>query len=116
MNEKEKIFAEDQREYWFGDRMPLFLLKHPRFDISNATRKLSNANYGMNPAVFWKLLLVVMYVLNTKRNDLNLELTRSASKPWETICVGDSDCAGDPISRRSVYGFILYVLSVLVSW
>ena len=32
------------------------------------------------------------------------------------VYFGDSDHVGDPVSRRSISGFILYVLDVLVSW
>ena len=32
------------------------------------------------------------------------------------MCFGDSNYAGDPVSRRSISSLILYVLGVSVSW
>jgi len=37
-------------------------------------------------------------------------------EPWDLECFSDSDYAGDPDSRRSVSGFILYVRGVPISW
>ena len=38
------------------------------------------------------------------------------TKPWEIVCFRDNGDAGDPVSKQSISGFILYVLGVLVSW
>ena len=45
----EKISAEEQREYWLGIGIVLFMVKHSRPDIANVTRKLSKAFDGGNP-------------------------------------------------------------------
>ena len=40
----------------------------------------------------------------------------NARKPWDIVCFSDSGNTGDPVSRRRVNGFILYVLGVTASW
>ena len=41
---------------------------------------------------------------------------RNSNEPWEFIYFSNKDYAGDLVSRRSITGFIIYVLGVLVSW
>ena len=41
---------------------------------------------------------------------------RNPNEPWEIIFFSNSDYAGDPVSRKSISGFILYVLGMLVLW
>ena len=59
---------------------------------------------------------MIRCVLDTKHLGLNLEQARDASKPCKIVCFRDNDNVGDPISRRSVCGFMHYALVVLVSW
>ena len=33
----------------------------------------------------------------------------NANEPWEIVCFSNGDYAGDPVSRRSISDFILYV-------
>ena len=47
---------------------------------------------------------------------LKIEPMRNSNEPLEIICFRDSNNAGDPVSRQSISGFILYVPGVLVSW
>ena len=96
--------------------MLLYLVKHSRPDIANATRELSKANDKANPAAYHELLRVIKYVIKTENLGLRFEPTGSSNEPWEIVYFSDSDYAGDPVSRRSRSGFILYVLGVLVSW
>ena len=80
------------------------------------TRELSKTNNGANLAAFKELLGVIKHVLDTKDLGLKIEPTGNADKPWEIFCFSDSDKAGDLMSRRTICGFILYLLYVLVSW
>ena len=59
---------------------------------------------------------VIKYVLDTRSKGLRIEPTFGDSGPWDLVCFSDSDYAGDPESRRSVSGFILYVKGVPISW
>ena len=111
----QKLSVEDQQRYQSNIRMLLFLVKHSRPDIATAIRELSKANDNAKPAAFCELLQVIRYVLDTKNLGFKLEPTGNASKPWKIICSSHSDSEKDPVSRRSISGFILYVLGVLVS-
>ena len=64
---------EDQKEYLSSIGLLLFLVKHSRLDIANATRELSKANDGMNPASFKELLCVIKHVLGMKNLGSKLE-------------------------------------------
>ena len=96
--------------------MLLYLVKHLHPDLANMTRELSKANDGTNPGAYKELLHVNRYVINTKNLGLNIETMGNSNKPWEIICFSNSDYAGNPISRQSINGIILYVLGVPVSW
>ena len=67
-------------------------------------------------AVSKELLCVIRYVLDTKNLYLKLEPTGNASEPWEIVCFSNSKYAGDPMCKRNVSRFILYILGVWVSW
>ena len=38
------------------------------------------------------------------------------NEPWEIVYFNESNYVRDPVSRRSISDFILYILGVLVSW
>ena len=80
------------------------------------TRELSKTNDGANPAVCKELLHVIKYVLNMENLGVKIESTGNFNKPWEIVCLSNSNYAGDLVSKQSISGFILYVLSVPVSW
>ena len=61
-------------------------------------------------------LCVIKHVSMKRNFRSKIDPTKDANKPWEIISFSDSDYAGDPMNRRSLSGFILYVLGVLVSW
>ena len=98
--------------------MSLFLVKHSRPDIASTTRELSKAKFGENPETFIELLSVIKYedVFDRKNLGLKLEPSGNAHEPCEIVCFSDSDYDGNPVRRRSISGFVLYVLGVLVSW
>ena len=58
---------------------------------------------------------MIKYVIETENLGLRLKPTGNSNKPWESVCFSDSDYAGDPVSTRSISGFVLYVLGVPVS-
>ena len=62
-----KISVEDQRIYPSGVGMLLYLVKHSQPNLANATRELSKANDGANPAAYKELLRVIKYVFDTKK-------------------------------------------------
>ena len=68
------------------------------------------------PCSLFGLLWVIRYIPDTKNLGLKLEPVDDASEPLEIIFFSNSDYVGDPVSKKSVSGFILCVLGVLVSW
>ena len=82
----EKILMEDQQTYQSGVGMLLYLVKHSHPDLANATRELSKANDGANPAAYKELLHVVQYVLDTEMLGLKIELRGNSNKPLEIVC------------------------------
>ena len=62
------------------------------------------------------MLRIIKYVLDTEHLGLKMEPTSHQDGPWELICFSDSDYAGDPDTRRSVSGYILYVRGVPIAW
>ena len=111
-----KMSAEDQKVFWSGVRMLLYLINHLRSDIANVTQEMPKVNDGAYPSAFYEVLHVIKHILDAKKLRLKLEPSRNASKLWEIVCFSDSDYAGDPISRKNISGLILYVLGVSVSW
>ena len=87
---------------------------HP--NLANAIKELSKVNKCANPAAYKELLHIIRYVLDTKNLGLKLKPKGNSNKPWDIVCFSNSDYAGGLVSRQSISGFILYVLSVLVSW
>ena len=96
--------------------MLLYLVKHSRPDIANPVRELSKVLDGTTPAAMKEMYQVIKYVLDTQGKGLRIEPIFGDSGPWDLVCYSDSDYAGDPDSRRSVSGFILYVKGVPISW
>lgn len=115
-DKSQTISREDQKLYRSGVGMLLYLVKHSRPDIANPVRELSKVLDGTTPAAMKEMYRVIKYVLDTRSKGLRIEPTFGDSGPWDLVCFSDSDYAGDPESRRSVSGFILYVKGVPISW
>ena len=90
-----------------------FILSNIRDQIfENPVRELSKVLDGTTPAAMKEMFRVIKYVLDTRGKGLRIEPTFGDSGPWDLVCYSDSDYAGDPDSRQSVSGFILYVKGV----
>ena len=114
--DKEKcISKEDQKLFRSGVGMLLYLVKHSRPDIANPVRELSKLLDGATKEAFKEIMRLIKYVLDTKGWGLKIEPT-FGSEAWNLVCFCDSDYAGDPDSRKSVSGNILYVRGVPICW
>ena len=96
--------------------MLLWLVKHSRPDIANCVRELSKVLDGTTEAAYKEMLRVIKYVLDTKNLGLKIEPTEGRNTPSDLVCFSDSDYAGDPETRCSVYGYVLYIKGVPVAW
>ena len=94
----------------------LNLTKCSRPDIGNATWELSKVIDGANKAVFLKMHHVIKYVLATKNLGLKLDPNGNEKEPWDIVCFCESNYVGDLVMIKSISGFLLYILCVLVSW
>ena len=65
--------------------MLLYLVKHSQPEIAIATKELSKANNGANPAAFKELLHLIKYVLNMRNLGSKIEPTGNAIKLWKII-------------------------------
>ena len=86
----DKISIKDQQNYQSGIDMLLYLTKHSCHDLANATRELSKANDGANPAAYKELLCVIKYILNTKNFGLKIEPTGNSNEPWKIVFFSSS--------------------------
>ena len=59
---------------------------------------------------------MIKYVLDSKNLGQITEPMENSNKPWKIVCFSNSSYSGDLVSRRSISGFILYLLGSLVSW
>ena len=98
--------------------MLLFLVKYSRPDIANAVRELSKGMKEATPDAMKELKRVIKFVLSTKGFGLKMEpkLVNNRADNWSIVAYSDSDWAGNPDTRISVTGYVLFVLGCAVSW
>ena len=109
------LSSTEQTEYRSGVGMLLYLVKHSRPDIANATRELSKGMQKANKAAWKELLRVIKFVLDTKDYGLKIDPVLINGK-WIIIVYCDADWAGDRQTRISISGFILFFCGVPVLW
>ena len=51
LEESKKISMKEQKEYWSGVGMLLYLIKHTCPDLANTTKQISKTNNGANHAI-----------------------------------------------------------------
>jgi hypothetical protein len=115
-NDNDKISKDYQKVYRSGVGSLLNLVKHSRSDISNAVCELAKGMAGGTPAAFKELQRVLKFVLQTRSYGLYVEPEGDPMKKWEMLIYTDSDWAGDKDSRKSVTGYILYLMNVPILW
>jgi hypothetical protein len=91
------------------------LVKHSRPDISNSVRELSKVADGATEGHFKALLRTVKYVMDTE--DLGLLLQPKLNQDGFYLeGISESEYAGDPDTRISVYGYVLYFCGAPIAW
>ena len=106
------LSLEKAKMYRSGVGVLLYLVKYPRPDIVNSVRKLSNCLDGSTDAYNKEMYSVIKYTLDTKDMGLKLWPAGVMGEPWRMLVFTDSDYAGDPVLRRSVSVYILYLHGV----
>jgi hypothetical protein len=116
-SEDEKVSIDEQALYRSGVGMLLYLVKHSRPDIANATRELSKCMDGATPAALKELFRVIKFVLDTRNFGLRIEPKGYTDfLEWVLVPFTDSDWSGDKDNRLSVSGFIMLLLGVPILW
>ena len=64
---------------------------------------------------FKELLNIVQYTLQTKNRGLKFEPDHQITT-WKMVPVTSSHYAGDVETRKSVSGWVIYVMEALISW
>ena len=115
---KEDVLGpEEQSRYRSGVGMLLWINK-TRPDLSNAVRELSKVADGATKEAMKEMMRVIKYTIDTKNVGLKIEpkIPQDAKDfKWELEMFSDSDWAGDKDNRKSVSGFILFLLGVPIS-
>jgi hypothetical protein len=83
--------------------------------MSNSVRELSKVADGATEAHFKALLRTVKYVIDTEETGLLLQ-PKFNNDGFYLEGVSDSEYAGDPDSRISVYVYILYFCGAPIAW
>ena len=94
----------------------LYLVKHSRPDIANATRELSKTMDKASKAGLKELKRVLKFVIDTKDYGLKIEPKLNGMTNWNMMMYTDSDYAGDKDTRISVTGYVLFLCGVPVAW
>ena len=110
------VTKEEHSQYRSGVGMLLYLVKHSRPDIANAVREMSKVLDKPTVAAYKEMKRVIKFVLDTAAYGLKLKPTGLNDDHWTMEAYTDSDWAGDKDNRRSVSGFIIYILGVPISW
>ena len=110
------LSKELHKDYCSGVGMLLYLVKYSRPDIANCVRELSKVLDSATGEAYNEMLRVIKFVLDTHDLGLRMILTEGRDLPWVLVLYCDSDYAGDPDSRKSVSGYILFVRGVPVAW
>jgi hypothetical protein len=95
--------------------MLLYLTKYSRPDLCNVVRELSKCMDGASMGTYLDLLRVIKFVLDTKKFCLKIQ-PKFDDSSWNLKVFCDSDWAGDPETRISVTGFIIYLQGAPVCW
>ena len=115
MKDDPVLSLDRQQKYRSGVGMLMYLVKHSRPDIANATRELSKVLDGATEAHWKAMLRIIKFVFDTKMVSLKLK-PYLQDKKVHVRGISDSEFAGDTDTRRSVYGYIVYYCGAPISW
>jgi hypothetical protein len=110
------LSVTNQTQYRSGVGMLLYLVKHSRPDLANAVRELTKVLDKATIAHWKALLRTIKFVFDTKSFALKLQPSIRKDLKYDLEVYSDSEFAGDPETRASVYGFITFFCGAPVSW
>jgi hypothetical protein len=95
--------------------MLLYLVKHSLPDFSNSVRELSKVAVEATEGHIKALLRTVKYVIDTENLGLLLQPKLDEDR-FYLEGISDSEYTGDPDTRNSVYGYVLYFCRAPNAW
>jgi hypothetical protein len=107
---------QSQRKYRSGVGMLLYLTKYSRPDISNIVQELSKCMDSATWGAYNELLRVIKLVIDTRTFGFKVQPKLDNNLGWYLKIFCDSNREGDPETRVSVTGFIIYLLNVPICW
>jgi len=111
-----EVDNEEHSRFRSGVGMLLYLIKHSRPDISNSVRELSKLLDRPTSIGIKEMRRCIKFVLDTREYGLKIFPRAVDDNHWELTVYTDSDWAGDKDTRRSVSGFIIYLMEVPIMW
>jgi hypothetical protein len=96
----------------------LYLFKYSRPDIANVAHELAKCMDKATPEAFKEMKRVMRFITRTKDYGLKMapiKLDKDKFK-WNMVVYSDSDWAGDKEDRRSVSGYVIFILGVPIMW
>ena len=117
--DEERLNQDDQKRYRSGVGALLYMVKYSRPDLSNITRELSKCMTDANEEAEKVLKRVLKFVIDTKEYGLKMEPTFPSGNEifdWDLVVYTDADWAGDKESRKSVSGFVIFLLGCAIAW
>ena len=111
------IDREEHELFRSGVGQLLYLTKYSRPDIANSVRVLTRHVKKPSRAAFKEMKRLIKFVLDTRECGLKFIPTEpDEMKRWDLVMYTDSDWAGDKETRKSITGYILFVLGCPVLW
>jgi hypothetical protein len=101
------ISSERQHQYRSGVGMLLYLVKHSRPDISNATREFSKVGDGATEAHCIQILRAIKYTITTKKKALKMK-PKMKRDMFYLEGISDSSFGEDKDTRISVFCYVVY--------
>ena len=105
--------TEKHSKYRTGVGMLQYVIK-TRPDLANPIRELSKVLDGPTEASYKEMLRIIKFTLDTRNFGLLMCPKGKLGEPWEMVCYTNADYAGDPVTRRSVTGYIIFLHGVPV--
>ena len=105
------------KRYQSGVGSLLYIVMNSRSDLSNCVRELSKSMKNSSNDNYKSLCRVIIYLYDTKT--LGIELIKMNNMDridWNLSCYVDSDWAGDPQTRKSISGWVIFVGKSPIVW
>ena len=106
--EDSNINEEEQSKYKSGVGMLLYLVKHSRPELANATRELSKVMDRATIGQYKELMRVLTWTVDTKNAGLKIAPYRNKGNKYIVYGNTDAEFAGDVETRRSVMGIQIF--------